>query len=263
MKNTNFILYNKLNYKETIDISISQILDKFVEVIIEYMKFISEKLVAKNSLHCRFLFEKGIESLIHVFTIMFYYTKNIDITFYYTQKAYYFYIEFMEQISDANIAFLNLSSQDATLFVYKNTIFCINNEYKKNNQEPKQEEKLIFDMLHSYIHIYKNIILFVINNDKSIYDNILRRINIDCINNACKSIIDISENLNKNKLKSNALEYIKMFIILLNNHNNKINTNKFFDLLKKYIKKSIGQKHVDEKIIYANMEKEIMSFIQE
>jgi hypothetical protein len=254
---SNFILYNISNYKETIDTSISQILDKFIEVILEYMKFIAEKLVTKNRLHCRFIFEKGIEALIHVFTIMFYYTKNIDLTFYHTQKAYYFYIEYIEQITDVNVTFLHLTSQDATLFVYKNTIFHINNEYKKKVQEPKQEEKCIFDMLHSYIHIYKNILLFVINNDPCIYDNQLRRFNIDRINHTCNSIIDIREMI---KLKSNALEYMQMLITLFNNNNDKINTETFFHLLKKYIKKSIGKKHVDEKTIYDSIEKEIVSF---
>jgi ABC-type microcin C transport system permease subunit YejB len=62
------------------------------------------------------------------------------------------------------------------------------------------------------------------------------------------------------KLKSNALEYMQMLITLFNNNNDKINTETFFHLLKKYIKKSIGKKHVDEKTIYDSIEKEIVSF---
>jgi hypothetical protein len=99
------------------------------------MRFISEKTTMKNKLYYKFIFERGIETLLHVFSIIFYYTKNLELTFYHTQKAYYFYIEFIEQISDDNVTFLQLSSRDAVMFVYKKTIFDINNEYKKNIKE--------------------------------------------------------------------------------------------------------------------------------
>lgn len=57
------------------------------------------------------------------------------------KKAYYFYIEFIEQISDNNVTFLQLSSRDAILFVYKRTIFELNNEYIKNIKELTIAEK--------------------------------------------------------------------------------------------------------------------------
>ena len=93
---SNFILYNTSNYKAVINNSVSEILTKFIEVIIEYMKFISEKMIMKNKAYYRFIFERGIETLIHIFSVIFYYTKNLELTFYHTQKAYYFYVEFIE-----------------------------------------------------------------------------------------------------------------------------------------------------------------------
>lgn len=130
-ENSNYLLYNTSNYKHLIENSVSEILTKFVDIILQYMKLISEKNIIKNKRSYRFIFERGIETLIHVFWMIFYYTKNLELTFYHSQKAYYFYIEFIEQISDDNITFLQLSTQDAILFVYKKTIFDLNNEYKK------------------------------------------------------------------------------------------------------------------------------------
>ena len=92
-----------------------------------------------------------------MFSNIFYYTKNLELSFYHTQKAYYIYIEFIEQISDDNVTFLQLSSKDAILFVYKKTIFELNNECKKNNKELSLEEQNILGTVNLYINMYKKI----------------------------------------------------------------------------------------------------------
>ena len=240
--NSQFILYNTSNYKAVIDNSVSEILTKFVEVIIEYMRFISEKIIMKNKAYYRFIFERGVETLIHVFSVIFYFTKNLELTFYHTQKAYYFYIEFIEQISDDNVTFLQLSSRDAILFVYKKTIFDLNNEYKKNIQEPTSEEKTILATVDTYTHIYKSIVLFIINHTDFKYEN-----KNEYINTSCNAIEFISETLNKNKIKSNHIECVYLFITLLDDK--KLDMLDFFRLLDEFIKKVISKKKFDEKVI--------------
>jgi len=237
-----YILYNTSNYKAVIDNSVSEILTKFVEVILEYMRFISEKIIMKNKSYYRFIFERGIETLIHVYSFIFYFTKNLALTFYHTQKAYYFYIEFIEQISDDNLTFLQLSSRDAILFVYKKTIFGLNNEYKKNIQEPTAEEKTILVTIDTYIHIYKNIVLFIINHTDFKYEN-----KNEYINKSCDDIKFISEILNKNKIKVNHIEYVYLFITLLDEK--QIDILDFFRLLNEFIKKIISKKKFNEKVI--------------
>jgi len=240
---SHFILYNTSNYKPSIENSVSEILSKFVRVIIEYIRFISEKLAMKNKKYHNFIFERGLESLIHIFSIIFYYTKNLELSFYHTQKAYYFYIEFIEQISDDNITFLQLSSRDAILFVYKKTIFDLNNEFKKNIKEPSLEEKHILEIVDSYIHIYKSIVLYIMNHNGFNYEN-----KKDYMNKCCNSIESISEVLNKNKIKNNQIECIYIFITLLQ-HNTKVELVDFFSLLNEFIKKIIIKKKIDEKVI--------------
>lgn len=240
--NSNYILYNLSNYKPIIDNTVSDILMKFVSVIIEYMRFISEKITMKNKLYYRFIFERGVETLYHVFSITFYYTKNLELTFYHTQKAYYFYIEFIEQISDDNVTFLKLSSRDALTFVYKKTIFEINNEYRKNIKEPTLEEKNILSTLESYMYIYKNIIQFMINHQDFKYDT-----KTVYINTYCDSIELIAETLNKSKIKKGVNECIYSFTNLLTDK--QIDIKYFFILLDDFIKKILNKKKLDDKNI--------------
>jgi hypothetical protein len=206
------------------------------------MRFISEKITMKNKPHYKFIFERGFETIIHTFFTVFYYTKNLEITFYHSQKAYYFYIEYIEQISDDNVTFLQLSSRDAILFVYKKTIFELNNEYRKNNIEPSQEEKNILSTVETYTHIYKVIIQFIINNKKFQYESKTTYIN-DC----CDRIVDLSETLNKLKIKKNYVEYIYLLTNLL--ADKQIELDSFFIIINEFSKKIVLKKKIDDKIV--------------
>jgi len=253
---TQFLLYNTSNYKPCIEHSISQILNKYVEVLIEYMRFISEKIIMKKSYY-RFIFERGVETISHVFSVIFYYTKNLEITFYHSQKAYYFYIEFIEQMTDDNVTFLKLSSRDAILFVYKKTIFDLNNEYKKNIKEPTSEDKTIMILLDSHTYIYKNIIKFIIYHNDFKYET-----KVDYINKCCDSIEFISKTLNmaSNKTKVNYIDCLYLFITLLTDK--KIDILDFFRVLDEFIKKIISKKKFDEKVIKNKIyDTEINNFI--
>ena len=232
---SHYMLHNSSNYKPSIKNSVSEILNKFIEVILEYTRFISEKVAKKNKKYNKFIFERGLKTLIHVFSIIFYYTKNLELSFYHTQKAYYFYIEFIEQISDDNVTFLQLSSKDAILFVYKKTIFELNNDYKKNNKEPSLEEQNILGIINLYINMYKDMVLYIMNHN---YEN---------INTSCNLIKNISETLNKNKMNNDQIDCLYEFTTLL--YNTKIETVDFFNLLDEFIKKVISKKKIDENII--------------
>lgn len=239
IQNSKYILYNISNYNSNIENSVSEILTSFVSVILEYMRFISEKVSIQNKTYYKFIIQRGIETLIHIFSFIFYYTKNLELTSYHTQKAYYFYIEFIEQMSDDNVVFLKLSSRDAILFVYKKTIYDINNEYKKNMKECSLEEKNMLSIIDSYIEIYKNIIQFTINNYEFMYDN-----KVSYINNCCNNILTISETLIKTKYKNNIVNSLELFINVL--VNKQLNVTEFFNVVDLFIKKIQIKKKIDE-----------------
>ena len=68
------------------------------------------------------------------------YTKNIELVTYHCNKASHYFIEFISQIGNDSHSFLQLNTKDAILFVYKKTIFDINQEYRNNYKYEKQDE---------------------------------------------------------------------------------------------------------------------------
>ena len=64
----------------------------------------------------------GITIIHRVFEYIFLKTKNIMTTYYYTDSAYSYYFEYLEQIYKANLLY-NFNSSDTMLFVYNKTIF--------------------------------------------------------------------------------------------------------------------------------------------
>jgi hypothetical protein len=130
--NSRHSLHNLENYKTNLSNSQGDIIHKYNSVIIEYLNFAIESINIKNNSYNKFVIMRGLNTITHVFCMILYYTKNVDIAYYHSQKSFYFYIEFMGQITDEQHSFLQLSSRDAAIFVYKKTIYEINNEFKKN-----------------------------------------------------------------------------------------------------------------------------------
>jgi hypothetical protein len=69
------------------------------------------------------------------------YTCNLQLTYHHCQKSYSYYIEFIGQIGDDAVTYLQLNSKDAALFVYKKTIFDILEEVKKKYTEVDVNDK--------------------------------------------------------------------------------------------------------------------------
>jgi hypothetical protein len=141
------------NYNKTLTIPNDIILSKFCELINEYLFHITENIIIQNRQYYIFILLRGLSTIKHIFNTMLLYTKNLDLTIYHTKKAYLFYVEFIGQIGEENNSYLQLNSKDATLFVYKKTIFEINNEYRKQfilNKDEKERFKL-FDIFSKLV----------------------------------------------------------------------------------------------------------------
>ena len=245
-ENPQYALNNLDNYKPIFECLLQDILTKLVSVIIEYMRFMSEKITMKNKHYYRFIFERGVETLIHVFINTLYFTKNLDLSFYHSQKAYYFYIEFIEQISDENITFLQLSSRDAILFVYKKTIYEINQDYKKTMADLSNEDNTILMTMDTYIALYKNIIHYIFLDPEFNYTN-----NIEHINKCCDKLKLLTDEFNKLKNKRNYLECIYLFTNLLVDKQIKLST--FFNLILEFTRRLQTRKKIDEQGVCKNM----------
>ena len=196
-KENNYSLNVSENYKKELDCDVSEVTKKYIELIIEYFKFIIENIKLTNITFSKFIIIRGLDTITNVFLNLLYYTKNIDLTYFHCQKSFYFYVEFVGQISDDEKMFLQLTSRDATTYVYKKTIFDINNELKKTNETvtPIFKEKL--DIIHKYINIYQTYLLKIIQSNKLEITNTVNILYVaDKLNNMInKTKIGIFENI--------------------------------------------------------------------
>lgn len=248
-KENNYSLNNIENYKKTIDCKLGEVTKKYGELLIEYLNFICENIKIKNINFTRFIIIRGLDTITNVFLSIFYATKNIDVTYFHCQKSFYFYVEFVGQISDEERSFLQLTSRDATTYVYKKTVFEINKEFKTQNEIITDELNDNFNIIHSYINLYQTYLLKTIKSEKPN--------NMNDINCTIKMIDKLNNLQNKHE------------IFILENITEKLfykiqNSDKFFEinglLVKKFAKKSSQFKN-SHKII--NLEDEFNEKILE
>ena len=150
-------LHNIDNFKKNIEASINEVIYTYYHLVVEYFKFITENIKIRNKPLTQFIITRGLDTITHVFLNLLYFTKNIDLTYFHSQKSFYFYVEFVGQISEEEKMFLQLSSRDAATYVYKKTIFEINNECKKNIVAMSEETKHKLDLISIYITIFAQI----------------------------------------------------------------------------------------------------------
>jgi len=135
---------------------ISEVIDKYVGLILEYYTFIGDKQNITHTKRYPYILTRGLDTITHVFSIILFYTKNLELTYYHSQKSFYFYVEFIEQIIDVQNTFLHLSSMDATIFVYKKTIYEINTDSRKEIENNEQTDEQ-FKKINAYLQLYKQI----------------------------------------------------------------------------------------------------------
>ena len=218
-----YSLHNVNNFNKVLEISVNDVINKYTELVIEYLKFIYENIKVQNLRYSKFIIIRGLETITNVFSIILYYTKNIDLTYFQCQKSFYYYIEFIGQITEEQHSFLQLNSKDAITYVYKKTIFEINNDFKKTSLALTKENVKKFDLINEYIKIYKILLLKIINIDSKI-----NTINTDNFEICCNK-------LNNIKIDIDNLYILESLIIILDNKIN--NIDKFFETFLLYLKK--------------------------
>tara|TARA_Y100001980_G_C14505354_1_gene280987 strand:- start:353 stop:1153 length:801 start_codon:yes stop_codon:yes gene_type:complete len=234
------------NYNNNFQNNIIEICNKYINLINEYLQQCYKNIEIHNNYYKNYIIKKGINTISYIFKLLLIYTKNLDITYYNCQKSFIYYIEFIGQISDDDNSFLQLNSKDATLFIYKKTIFDINNDYRNNDLS--NDDYNIINNLDLFINIHNNILFFIIeknniNNYNDIFNtnvnsffNKIIKIYIENNNNflsdKLKSIIILSSNLNNFSSYNNYITCIEIFLKKLKKHNKIIDIDRLEFLIK-------------------------------
>lgn len=141
------------NYKLELQNCTSEIFIRYMSVIQEFLSQCMDSIFLNNYTYYRYIILKGFETISHVFRLLLLYTNNLEITCHHSQKAFYYYVEFIGQIGEETHMFLQLNSKDATLFVYKKTIYDLRKELSSIetcNENTRIIHKNIFMLIGIY-----------------------------------------------------------------------------------------------------------------
>jgi len=165
-KSNSYSLSDTDNFNSELTVSVEDVMNKYTELLVEYINFILENVKIKKFEYANFIISRGFDTITHVFNNTLYYTRNLDLTYFHCQKAFYFYVEFICQISEAEKLFLQLSSRDAATYVYKKTLFEINSDYIKKMDDCSPATKEKFELIAERVVIDKYLLSFVINTSE-------------------------------------------------------------------------------------------------
>ena len=217
------------NYKKNLVIPNEDIFSKYIRIIKDYCNLFLDEIINIEKNYNKYLFIHGLKIISHVFNILLLYTNNLDFTLYHMQKAYFYYVEFISQIDNINHSFLQLNSKDAAIFVYKKTIFEIDNDIKKLFVN---ENYIKLNNIYLITQIYNNVIYIFISNQytiKEILDN------LEKFENNFLDFIKFKESVKNVKLKNSKtyfqenqntkLKFLHIFLNYFLNNSNEDNSN--------------------------------------
>jgi len=166
IKPNKFSLNNTSDYKKEIEFEPKDAVALYIELLLEYYHFIQDNIKDKK---CNsFIVVRGLDTLTNVFKLILLSTKNIDYVCCYTQKAFYYYVEFICQTSEMEKLFLQMTSRDAVIYVYKKTICDINKTIVKSLEPCSQETLDKINIIDEHVNLYKTIAIKNITTNSKI-----------------------------------------------------------------------------------------------
>lgn len=228
-KNRNIM--NKNNYNSTMK-NDSVIIFEYVKILHEYLSHIIDQKKIKNDIHYLFILNRGYSLLRNIFLLMILYTNNLDLVSFHLRKSYLYYTEFIGQIGEDSNSYLQLNSKDACLFVYKKTIYDINEEFRKT-YEIKQGNV-------NKVELFKNKVMLIDEIEQLLLCKFIKENNnYDWLNKLRINIVKIMEvicNLTINDLnKKEKFKKINTFIDIIKLKNTSVE--KTISLIYNFIKK--------------------------
>jgi hypothetical protein len=209
------------NFNKELDVNVEEVMNKYNELLMEYIHFIFVNIQLTKREYVDFIVTRGLETITNIFTNILYYTKNLDLAFFHTQNALYLYVEFICQISEAEKMFLQLSSRDAMIYVYKKTLFELNQDFVKKIEECSQQTKEKFNMITTQISINKMLMTFIITTNEpreqyiSLFDGLTTKMNKICFQQSQIEDLERLINMFYLKLESKEIDYFYKIVTLV------------------------------------------------
>ena len=251
MNNT---LSNSDNYKKKLDIPNSEIFNNYTSLINEYSNFFIDNTFIQKQTYFNYVYIKGIETISSVFKLLLLYTKNLALTIFHCQKSFYYYIEFIGQIGDSNHQFLQLNSKDATLFVFKKTVFEINSDHRKIFTSPTGNELEKFNYIEQLIRYCNTLIKYALDHNDIVDKTIREQHMKDNCNNVLricnKANVSVDSSTSKKIDNSYKLEILNNFVDVISTK--VCSVKKLFEVIESLHKK-LGKNSTDVENVLKNM----------
>ena len=143
-------------YKTQIEDEIGTVCENYVDLVVASLRHLCDIFTDnKLALH-EHIMVKAVDVINTTFSVSYLYTRNLDAAFNQVKHGIVLYGEFVRQISDEKYNQIQLSVRDATLFVYRKTIYRITPELKKCVIISNQDEKFhsVLSTFQSYLTSY-------------------------------------------------------------------------------------------------------------
>ena len=161
-KNDKNNILNKKNYNVSLNNTIYfNSINIYINIGNQCVKYLLNNFKTSNNNYLNFIINRGLKTLEHVHNFLFMYAKNDKLIEHHLEKAYLYYVEFVTQISEDSNSFIKLNSKDASLFVYKKTIFDIEQDYRKNMYINPKDDIYIKKMI-KFTNIYNTILFNIV-----------------------------------------------------------------------------------------------------
>ena len=229
-------LMNKELYKNKI-LDNENVIFEYVKILHEYLSHITKNININSMVHNNFIINRGYDLLKNIFLTLILYTKNLELSCFHLRKSYLYYTEFIGQIGEDSNSYLQLNSKDACLFVYKKTIYNINEEYKKHFKDKDEDNSKI---LNNKINFITKIEKYIV--EKKLFTE--KKIIVERIKDIRISIIKILNEINKIKIEN--IEKIEIFLNFF--IFSKFSIDKKISILHLFLKK-INKEKIDKKKI--------------
>lgn len=234
----NYSLQNIENYNKELSDTVLDVFVKYINLTNEFIIQCCENVYIKNKSYNRYIINKGVETFSHIFKMLLLYTMNLELTYYHCQKSLFYYIEFIGQITGENHQFLQLTLKDSALFVFKKTIFDINNDYR-NSFSIKEKDNLKMEVIVNLIKIYNGLLCLLIERHQFPSDNqasLLKELSTN-VQKIANNIVNLFINKKEETNYILQLKVIEYFVENLKNKELEIDVFNIFNLTELFIKK--------------------------
>ncbi len=154
------------NYLPELKETTIELYQYYIALIQTLLNHIHTNITIKNIEYLKYIIKYGINTITHIYKLLLLYTRNVSLTVHHCEKSILFYVEFITQIGDDNHSFLQLTSKDAVMFLYKKTLFELEENYVKTCVHTSQHTDKIHEldlnttlftaMIHHNVSYYKD-----------------------------------------------------------------------------------------------------------